>query len=148
MYYQKDVDFNFAYLKLQEKVNEMQSSMPDGITVSVNRIDLTQMNNQFMELQARGSGGVDRVRNVVDEEVTGELENLDGIAGVNVYGGQEKSIEIIPDKGACEAYNITPATIRSALSQNAQSRTYVGNLYEQNQLYFVHVTAQYSYNFV
>ncbi|PTN07664.1 multidrug efflux pump subunit AcrB [Mangrovibacterium marinum] len=144
VYYQKDVDFNFAYLKLQEKVNEMQSSMPDGITVNVNRIDLSQMNNQFMELQARGSGGVDRVRNVVDEEVTSELENLDGIAGVNVYGGQEKSIEIIPDKGACEAYNITPATIRSALSQNAQSRTYVGNLYEQNQLYFVHVTAQYS----
>jgi multidrug efflux pump subunit AcrB/ABC-type multidrug transport system ATPase subunit len=144
VYYQKNVDFNFAYLKLQEKVNEMQSSLPDGIQVSVNRIDLSQMNNQFMELQARGSGGVDRVRNVVDEEVVSDLENLDGIAGVNVYGGQEKSIEIIPDKGACEAYNITAATIRSALSQNAQSRTYVGNLYEQNQLYFVHVTAQYS----
>lgn len=144
VYYQKNVDFNFAYLKLQEKVNEMQSSLPDGVQVSVNRIDLSQMNNQFMELQARGSGGVDRVRNVVDEEVVSDLENLDGIAGVNVYGGQEKSIEIIPDKGACEAYNITPASIRSALSQNAQSRTYAGNLYEQNQLYFVHVTAQYS----
>ncbi len=144
VYYQKNVDFNFAYLKLQEKINEMQSSMPEGVQVSVNRVDLSQMNNQFMELQARGSGGVDRVRNVVDEEVVSDLENLDGIAGVNVYGGQQKTIEIIPDKGACEAYNITPATIRSLLSQNAQSRTYVGNLKEQDQLYFVHVTAAYS----
>jgi len=143
VYYQKNVDFNFAYLKLQEKINEMQSSLPEGIQVAVNRVDLSQMNNQFMELQARGSGGVDRVRNVVDEEVVNELENLDGIAGVNVYGGQQKTIEIIPDEGACEAYNITAATIRSLLSQNSQSRTYVGNLKEQDQLYFVHVTAQY-----
>ncbi|RKD92811.1 multidrug efflux pump subunit AcrB [Mangrovibacterium diazotrophicum] len=143
VYYQKNVDSNMAYLKLQEKVNEMQSSLPDGITVSVNRVDLTQMNNQFMELQARGSGGVDRVRNVVDEEVVDDLENLDGIAGVNVYGGQEKTIEIIPNEAACEAYNITPAQIRSLLSQNSQSRTYVGNLVEKDQLYFVHVTAEY-----
>ena len=143
VYYQKNVDFNFAYLKLQEKVNELQSSLPEGIQVSVNRVDLSQMNNQFMELQARGSGGVDRVRNVVDEEVSSELENLDGIAGVNVYGGQQKTIEIIPNEGACEAYNITAATLRSVLSQNAQSRTYVGNLKEQDKLYFVHVTAQY-----
>ncbi|MCW0484178.1 efflux RND transporter permease subunit [Gaoshiqia sediminis] len=143
VYYQKDVDFNFAYLKLQEKINEMQSSLPEGIRVSVNRVDLARMNNQFMELQARGSGGVDRVRNLVDEEIAPKLENIDGIAGVNVYGGQEKSIEIILDEGACEAYNITPGSIRSLLSQNAQSRSYVGNLKEKDKLYFVHVTAEY-----
>ncbi len=143
VYYQKNVDFNFAYLKLQEKVNEMESSLPEDIRITVNRVDLTQMNNNFMELQARGSGGVDRVRNVVDEEVVSDLENLDGVAGVNVYGGQQKTIEIIPDPGACEAYNITAANLRSKLSSNSQSRTYVGNLKEQDRLYFVHVTAQY-----
>ena len=143
VYYQKDVDFSFAYLKLQEKVNEMQGSLPEGVRVSVNRVDLSQMNNQFMELQARGSGGVDRVRNVVDEDITPDLENLDGIAGVNVYGGKEKSIEVILDMDACEAYHITPGQVRSLLSQNAQSRTYVGNLKEKDKLYFVHVTAEY-----
>ncbi|WP_423130075.1 efflux RND transporter permease subunit [Gaoshiqia sp. Z1-71] len=143
VYYQKNVDFSFAYLKLQEKINEMQGSLPDGVRVSVNRVDLGQMNNQFMELQARGSGGIDRVRNLVDEEVAPDLENIDGIAGVNVYGGQEKSIEIILNKAACEAYKITPASIRSQLSQNARSRTYAGNLKEKDKLWFVHVTAEY-----
>ena len=143
VYYQKDVDFSFAYLKLQEKINEMKSTLPEGVRVNVNRVDLAKMNNRFMELQARGSGGVDRVRNVVDEEVAPDLENIDGIAGVNVYGGQQKSIEIILDEGACEAYQITPAKIRSLLSQNARSRSYVGNLKEKDKLYFVHVTAEY-----
>lgn len=144
VFFEKNVDYNIAFLKLQEKVNEMQSTLPDGVQVNVNRVDLSQMNNQFMELQARGSGGVDRVRNIVDEEVVSDLENIDGIAGVNVYGGQEKTIEIIPNEAAFKAYNLTPATIRSLLSQNAQSRTYVGNLKEKDQMYFVHVTAEYS----
>ncbi|MGQ7868067.1 efflux RND transporter permease subunit [Sunxiuqinia sp. sy24] len=144
VYYQKDVDFSFAYLKLQEKINEIQGDLPDGVRVSVNRVDLSQMSSQFMELQARGSGGVDRIRNLVDQEIAPDLENLDGIAGVNVFGGKEKSIEVILDMEACEAYHITPGQIRSLLSQNSQSRTYVGALREKEKHYFVHVTAEYT----
>ena len=36
VYYQKDVDFSFAYLKLQEKINEIQTDLPEGVRVSVN----------------------------------------------------------------------------------------------------------------
>ncbi len=144
VYYQKDVDFSLAFLRLQEKINAMKDDLPDDFTVNVNRVDLTQMNNQFMSLQALGSGEIDRVRNVVDQDIKPELENVDGVAGVNVYGGKEKSIEIIPNEQACKAYNITSATIRSLLSQNSQSRTYVGNLKEKDKIYFVHVTAEYN----
>ncbi len=143
VYYQKNVNSKFAYLKLQEKVAEIQGSLPDGVRLNVVKVDLQQMNSQFMELQVRGSGGVDRVRNVVDQEITPDLENIDGIASVSVYGGKEKSLEIILDTKACEAYKITPGKIRSVISSNSQSRTYVGNLKEKDQQFFVHVTAEY-----
>ncbi len=143
VYYQKGVNFKYAYLKLQEKVNEIQSSMPENVRVSVAKVDLKQMNSQFMELQARGEGGIDRVRTIVDQDIQPDLENIDGIAAVNVYGGKQKSIEIILDTKACEAYNITPGKVRSVLSQNTRSRTYVGNLKEKTVQYFVHVTAEY-----
>jgi multidrug efflux pump subunit AcrB/ABC-type multidrug transport system ATPase subunit len=144
VYYQKDVNFKYAYLKLQEKVNEIQSSMPQNVRVNVAKVDLKQMNSQFMELQARGEGGIDRVRTIVDQDIKPDLENIDGIASVNVYGGKQKSIEIILDTKACEAYHITPGRIRSLLSQNSSSRTYVGNLKEKRVQYFVHVTAEYT----
>ncbi len=144
VYYQKDVKFKYAYLKLQEKINEMQSSMPENVRVNVAKVDLKQMNSQFMELQARGEGGVDRVRTIVDQDIKPDLENIDGIAAVNVYGGKQKSIEVILDTKACEAYHITPAKIRSVLSQNSRTRTYVGNLKEKTVQYFVHVTAEYT----
>ena len=47
-----------------------------------------------MELQVRGEGGIDRIRNIADREIKPEFENIDGIAGVQVYGGQENSIEV------------------------------------------------------
>lgn len=143
VYFQKNADFNLSYLRLQEKINEIKDDLPENINVSVNRVDLTRMNSQFMELQARGEGGVDRVRNVVDQDIVPDLENMDGVAGVNVYGGKEKSIEVVMDKEACKAYGITAGKIRSLLSQNSSSRTYVGNLKEKDKLYFVHVTAEY-----
>jgi multidrug efflux pump subunit AcrB/ABC-type multidrug transport system ATPase subunit len=143
VYYQKGVNFKYAYLKLQEKVNEIQSSMPANVRVNVAKVDLKQMNSQFMELQARGEGGIDRVRTIVDQDIKPDLENIDGIAAVNVYGGKQKSIEIILDTKACEAYHITPGKVRSVLSQNTRTRTYVGNLKEKTVQYFVHVTAEY-----
>jgi len=60
-----------------------------------------------MELQIRGEGGIDRIRNITDEEITPELENITGIAGVQVYGGQQKSIEVRLNEKACKAYGIT-----------------------------------------
>ncbi|MDO9614836.1 MAG: efflux RND transporter permease subunit, partial [Bacteroidota bacterium] len=143
VYYTKNVNFKYAYLKLQEKINEMQSAMPENVRVAVAKVDLQQMNSQFMELQARGEGGIDRVRTIVDQDIKPDLENIDGIAAVNVYGGKQKSIEVILDTKACEAYKITTGKIRSVLSQNSSSRTYVGNLKEKTVQYFVHVTAEY-----
>ncbi|MDP3434047.1 MAG: efflux RND transporter permease subunit, partial [Bacteroidota bacterium] len=92
VYYTKNVNFKYAYLKLQEKINEMQSAMPENVRVAVAKVDLQQMNSQFMELQARGEGGIDRVRTIVDQDIKPDLENIDGIAAVNVYGGKQKSI--------------------------------------------------------
>ncbi|MGE5447809.1 MAG: efflux RND transporter permease subunit [Bacteroidales bacterium] len=144
VYYKKDVNFKYAYLKLQEKINEVQSSMPQNVRVNVAKVDLKQLNSQFMEVQARGEGGIDRVRTIVDQDIKPDLENIDGIASVNVYGGKQKSIEIILDTKACEAYHITAAQIRTVLAQNTGSRTYVGNLKEKTVQYFVHVTAEYT----
>lgn len=144
VYYQNDTDLSLAYLQLQEKMSELSSSLGEEFTLTVNRVDMAQMNSQLMSLEARGSGGVNRVRQVVDEQVVDELENVDGVAGVEVYGGKEKTLEITPNEEACKAYGITMGSLRSLLSQNSYSRTYVGNLVEQGGLQFVHLTAEFS----
>jgi multidrug efflux pump subunit AcrB/ABC-type multidrug transport system ATPase subunit len=141
--FNKNINFKYTYLKVQEKVDEIKASLPEQFRVTVVKVDLNQMKNQFMQLQVLGSGGVDRVRNITDLKIKNELENVNGIAGVNVFGGREKSVEIQLDMNVCEAYHITAATIRNKITQNYKARAFAGNVYESNRQYFVQVTSEY-----
>ncbi len=141
--FNQNVNFKYTFLKLQERIKQAADNLDENFVVSVNRVNVQQLTNQFMELQVRGSGGTDRLRNIVEQEIAAELENIDGIASVTVYGGQERSIEITYDKAALEAYGITPAQIRNAIASNSANRTFAGYLHENQKQYFVHVTAEY-----
>jgi multidrug efflux pump subunit AcrB/ABC-type multidrug transport system ATPase subunit len=143
--FKSNVNFKTTSLRLEEKMKEVSSSLPEGFDIRVQKVDVARMtNNNFMTLQVRGSGGVDRVRNVVDEKITTELENIDGVAAVNVYGGREKAIEIRLDQAACKALNLTTARISSLLSGNTQEKVFVGNVKESYSQYFVHVNSSYT----
>lgn len=141
--FKQNVNFKYTFLKLQEKIEQATDGLDENFMVNVNKVDIQQLTNQFMELQVRGSGGVDRVRNIVDQEITAEFENIDGVASANVYGGKERSIEVLFDKDACEALGITASQIRNAISSNTRDRTFTGYLHESKKQYFVHVTAEY-----
>ncbi|MGI6572459.1 MAG: efflux RND transporter permease subunit [Fermentimonas sp.] len=142
--FKSNVNFKTTSLRLEEKMKEVSASLPDGFNVSVQKMDVSMMSNTFMTLQVRGTGGVDRIRNIVDEEVTDELENIDGIAAVQVYGGRERAIEVQLDREACNALNLTPSRVSSLLSGNAREKVFVGTATETHHHYFVHVSSSYT----
>lgn len=142
--FKSTVDLKITSIKLEEKIKEFSTTLPTGFNVQVQKVDIGRMMNNFMSLQVRGSGGVDRVRNVVDKEITPELENVDGIASVNVYGGREKAIEIQLNPDMCKALNLTPSGISSILSRNTQEKEFVGYANEAERKYFIHVNSLYT----
>lgn len=142
--FKPNVNFKITALKLQEKINETAATLPEGFTVQIQKIDVSMLSGGFMSLQVRGSGGTDRVRNLVEKEIRPDLENIDGIASVNVYGGREKAIEVQLDPDACKALNLTPSTISSILTQNTQEKAFVGYATEPDGKYFVHVDSPYA----
>ena len=144
LYYNQNANMKYANLKLQEKINLIKASLPTEFRITVVKVDLTQATSQFMELQIRGEGGIDRIRNVTDEQITPELENITGIAGVQVYGGQAKSIEIRLNEKACKAYGISMAQVTNLLNNNGKDKTFVGSVKEGNNKLFVHVTSEYT----
>ncbi|MCG8321269.1 MAG: efflux RND transporter permease subunit [Cytophagales bacterium] len=137
----QNTDIKYAYIKLEQKVNALKSSLPEEFIVNILRVDTEQIASQFMSLQVLGEGGVDRVRNLTDQDIVTKLNNIDGIAGVQVFGGREKTVEIILDNDACEANGITPVSIQSVLSQNSGQKTFVGHVRDGNRKLFVNVTA-------
>ena len=111
--YENNTDLKYAYLKLDERIAALNSEMSEEFTLRVIKMDTEQISSILMNLQVRGSGGADRVRNFVDQNITPELENIDGVAAINVYGGRQKSVDIILNKAACDAYGLTLSQVRS-----------------------------------
>lgn len=134
-------NLKYAYLKLEQKVNSIKKTIGQEFIVNIIKIDTEQFTNAFMELQVLGSGGVDRVRNVTDQYITDRLANIDGIGGVEVFGGRQKTVEIIMNDAICEANGITPNTINNVLAQNSNKSEFVGQVKENGQNLFVNVSA-------
>ena len=141
--YDKSTNIKLAYLKLIEKIDEIKGTLPEEFMVQVFKFDLEQLNNMFMTIQARGDGGVDRVRQVVEQEIVNKFKNVNGISNAEIFGGREKSVDIILKEDVCKGYNITPADVRSAINSNSLARTYVGKVTENNQLHTVNVVSEF-----
>jgi multidrug efflux pump subunit AcrB/ABC-type multidrug transport system ATPase subunit len=144
LYYSQSANLKYANLKLQEKIDIVRSSIPSDFLINVIKIDLKQLINQFMELQVRGEGGIDRIRNIADREIKPGLQNIDGIAGVQVYGGKENSIEIRLNENACKANGISIGQVRNLLNNNSANKTFAGKLTEGGTKLFVNVTSEYT----
>jgi multidrug efflux pump subunit AcrB/ABC-type multidrug transport system ATPase subunit len=144
IYYNQNADLKYANLKLQEKIDVVKSTLPAEFIINVIKIDLSQLTNQFMELQVRGEGGIDRIRNFADREIKPEFENIDGVAGVQVYGGQENSIEVRLNERACKANGISMGQVRNLLSSNGKAKTFAGSVVDGSNKLFVNVTSEYT----
>ncbi len=141
--YKQNVDIKIAYLKLNEKINEIKGTLPANFQVMVFKFDLSDLSSILMNIEVRGSGGVDRIRNVVDKEIKEKFENIDGIANVDINGGREKTLEVILNKERLEALGLSPSDISSKISAANKSRVYAGSLHSDNQRMFVNISSQY-----
>ncbi len=144
VYLNMDVDVKFSYLKLVEEINGAKALLPEDFTTMVFKADLEQMNNRFMSIQVRGSGGVDRVRNVVEQELKSRFESIDGIAGVEIYGGRQKTVEISISEDALKSYGLTMGSIRQKISGGQNQKVFVGEVVNGLTRYYVAAEADYN----
>ncbi|MDZ7345708.1 MAG: efflux RND transporter permease subunit, partial [candidate division KSB1 bacterium] len=144
VYFNKNVNIKFAYVKLDERIKAIQNDLDERFRVSVIKVDTEQQSNVFMSLQVLGGGGLERVREWADQKIVPELESIDGVANVQVYGGRERSVEIVLNESVCRAYGITPSQISDLIAQNAASKTFVGTAYDRDRRYFVNLVADYT----
>ncbi len=140
--FQQGVNIKYAYLKLEQKVGAIKSTLTPEFLVNIIKIDTEEFSNSFMDLQVLGSGGVDRVRNIADQYITDRLNDVDGVGGVEVFGGRQKTVEIIMNDAVCEANGITPNTISNVLSRNSNKSAFAGKVQMSGQEVYVNVRAE------
>ncbi len=133
------------------------------VTVEVIIVTIDAVDDDYSDIFIDGEdGGVLPDSNVLDNDTlnglavdpddvtitstpTGPLTvNIDGIAGVELYGGREKSIEIRLNEEACKANRISINSVRSAISSNNKDKTFAGKVIDGDRRLFVNVSAEYT----
>jgi multidrug efflux pump subunit AcrB/ABC-type multidrug transport system ATPase subunit len=144
VYYTPKSNPKYAYIRLQECVERNQAQMGENFTASVQKSNPDQLTDQFITFQARGEGGLDQIRQVADEKIVPDLEMIDGIANVEIFGGQKRSIEIILDENELEEYDLTFSQVSSLVSQGVSDRQYMGQVIEGSRKFFVNLESEYT----
>ena len=141
VYYTQQSNQKYAFLKLDERVASIRGQLGNDFLVRVVRIDTEQMASRFMSLQARGLGTLDQIRSVVDEKVVTELQSIDGLSQVAVYGGREQRVEVLLDEEVLHAQGLTLAAVENRIGQSSRPRRFLGQLEEGQQRLFVNLSS-------
>ena len=144
VYYNQSSRQKYDYLKLQDRVAAAAAQLDESFQATVVKTDPEQLSNQFLSFQARGEGSLDQIRSVIDEKVTPQLETIDGVANVIVYGGSERSIEIVLDSKQLAKYGLTVNQVASRINQQAGKSQFLGVAREGRQKYFVNLISEYT----
>ena len=144
VYYDSGVDPGHAYLRLEQRAAAAGAGLDEGTVVQVHKVDTEQLSTRFMALEARGEGGLDRIRHVVDRKVVEELRHVDGVASVAVYGGRRRSIEVRLDEGALRGHGLTAAQVSARIAQGARPRRHLGEVAGAGGRSFVSLVSDYT----
>src|SRR5690606_24830270 len=126
-----------------EQVDAVRHRLPEGFMAEVVRVDMEQINTEFMQIQVKGEGGPDRIRTLLEQEVNNRMMAVDGIASVQVFGGRQKTISVTLDKSSVESHGLTMNDVRQRIRQGQVSKVFVGELREHDTRFFVNAGAEY-----
>ncbi len=144
VYYDTSSHQKYDYLKLEDRVSAASALLDDSFQAFVVKTDPEQLSNQFLSFQARGEGSLDQIRSVIDEKVTPQLEAIDGVANVNVYGGRKRSIEVLLNSKMLTEFGLTVNQVASRINQQGGLKQYLGVAREGRQKYFVNLVSEYT----
>ncbi|MEX0837425.1 MAG: efflux RND transporter permease subunit [Gemmatimonadota bacterium] len=118
--FQRDVDMDFARLDLSERLATLEEDLPPGSDpVQIEQYmpqEFAEQDRPFLQYTFTGPYTLEALRRHIDDVVSPELGQVDGVAVVNVFGGRERRLEIELDEAAVAALGLDAQTIRRTIT--------------------------------
>ncbi len=121
------LEFNFgtnldaAGGDVRDKIDLVRNFLPDDADSPITiKLDPSMM--PIMTLALRGNRTPEEMRSLAEDTIESRLEQIDGVASANVFGGREKSINVDIPRDRLEAYGLTISSVAQMIGiQNIQS---------------------------
>jgi len=104
--YEWGTDMGEAAQDLREKLDQVRDILPDDATQPIIfKFDPSMI--PVMVLIVEGDRDLKSLRYIADNDIKNNLEQIDGVANVQVYGGLERQVHVDLDKTALASYKFT-----------------------------------------
>jgi HAE1 family hydrophobic/amphiphilic exporter-1 len=117
--FNRDVDMDFARMDLVERISTLQETLPEGVQpVTVAQYVPDEFQKQqipFLSYTFTGPYTLEALRKHLDDVVAPELEQVDGVALVQVYGGRKRLLDIELDEDKIAALGLDSWTVRQRI---------------------------------
>ncbi len=106
-----------AVQEVKDKMGAIRGDLPQDIEEPViATYDLTAQ--PIVSLAVTGTVGEKQLSEVADNTIRTRLSTVKGVGSVNVYGDQEREIQILLDKQKMNAFSITAAEVANSLGSD------------------------------
>jgi len=106
----RGTDMDFARLDLSERLAQVEDELPEGVVGP--RVEpyvpeeFREQRRPFLRYTLTGPFLLEALRAHVDDQLEPELLQLDGVAGVEVYGGRSRVLEVVLDEHRINALGL------------------------------------------
>lgn len=140
-------NMDFAAMDVREKIDLIKESLPrDALEPVVLKYNPTQVEAMMLSVSYKsGESSAEKMadlREIAKKNIKDELERLEGVAKVELRGGEEKEILVEIDKGRLLANQVSITEIISSL-QNANITYPAGTIKEEKHEYLVKTVGEF-----
>ncbi|AHM55664.1 nodulation protein NolG [Peptoclostridium acidaminophilum DSM 3953] len=107
-------DMDFAALEMREKVDMVKGALPDDSSAPlVLKIDPNAQ--PVIQIGASSNMETGELKTLVEDDILSRFERLEGVASVDISGGEETEVRIELDPEKLSGYGLSIGDIRNAL---------------------------------
>lgn len=102
---------------VKDQISNIRGSLPTDINEPVvSKYDASAA--PVVSLAVTGSKSVKEMSQLVEDNISEQLQAIKGVGAINIYGEQEREIHLNLDKAKMNAYNVTLSDISNSLGSN------------------------------
>lgn len=121
VFFARDTDMDFARLYLSERMSALEENeLPPGLTrIAVRPYvppEVARQQVPFLSYTFTGVHTLEFLRYYLGDQVVPELQRIEGVALVEVQGGQDRLLEVVLDKRLMAAFNLNPYAVSQRLT--------------------------------
>jgi len=107
-------NMDLAMSDIREKLDAVKNKLPLN-TRPPSAVKLDVADTAIVRICITGTGDLQTLRTLADDEVKKKLEQVPGVATVSVFGGKEREILVAVDRGRLDAYGLGVNQVADAI---------------------------------